>query len=465
MTGNFSTDVLVVYIPAVLVLVMAVLGALRGAKREAVVSGSIVLAALIILVWGASWGSDLSTMFSGLSLNTSILVLAYVVIGLVVLVCGYMLGSALVARTPMSAMSRVGGILLGIANALAIAGFIIRLNFDVAGTDFSGANAEFMNTLRSNTVSASLWIWSNWFPLAVAILAAVVALVGPFRRTQSAVATPSATTDWGPSTAPAAMAAPGPAAYTTGYGQGFTSQYPQQPAQPQYGQQYGQPAQYGQQYHQQYGASQAPTQQYAVPAQPNQPSQSQYGQYAPYSQPAASTPPPVSQPLPYTPPTSYTPAPAVPSREEDAPPTVLMPKEDMPRSAPAGGQETLYFGATAATNKDTDPQLKAPEWPGYSTEPSWLSPSPSASSSMPASSASSSTPSVDNSIVARSEAPTEAQPLIVPASASSSAVADTSASNNTPPDSDTASFVNCSRCGTLVPSDATFCTECGNKMK
>src|SRR5215218_4919529 len=119
MTGNFSTDLIVVYLPTLLAVVMAIVGALRGARREAVVSASILLAALIIIVWGVPWATDIANIFTNFSIGDSRNVLSYVVIALTVLVIGYMLGSALIPRTRTSALSRVGGFLLGAANGLA----------------------------------------------------------------------------------------------------------------------------------------------------------------------------------------------------------------------------------------------------------------------------------------------------------------------------------------------------------
>lgn len=498
MTGNFSTDLIVVYIPLLLAAVMGILGALRGARREAVVSGSIVLAALIIIVWGVPWATDLSNIFTNFSVADSRNVLSYIVMALTVLVTGYLLGSALVPRTPTNPISRLGGLLLGIFNGLAIGGYLIRGQYESALLGGSSSSADVASVLTTNSIARYLWIGANWFPLAVAVIAAVVAIVGPFRRSQAAVATPAARTDWGPSTAPAAtIAAPGPAAYTTGYGQqGYTTQYPQQPAQPQYGQQTQSQTQaqspsqaqgqYGQQYHQQYGAAQ-PTQAHQyVPSSAAQ--QQQYGQYNPPSYtPPAPTPAPAT-PV-YTPPTSYSPAPAAPSANDDAPATTLMSNAGTSSgtsSTSSGGQSTLYIGnSDTKSNKDTDPQLKAPEWPGYTSEPSWLSPAASdssgSSSSTSSSGASAPTPPAlaDNSIIARSQAPTEAQPLVTPstvsnAESSSPLTLASSTSYANPPIADTTSdtsadattsFVNCPRCGTLVASDATFCTECGNRMK
>lgn len=427
-TGNFSTDILIIYIPAALAILMGVLGTLRGARREAIVSGSIVLAALIIIVWGVPWATDLSNIFTNFTVSDSRNVLAYIVMGLSVLVIGYMLGSALVPRTPTSPISRLGGLLLGIANGLAIGGYFIRGQYDSAVLNPSGANLDLINTLTSNTIARYLWIWANWFPLAVAIIAAIVALVGPFRRAQTVVATPPARTDWGPNPAPAVgaatIAAPGPAAYTTGYGQAFTGQYPQQPA-PQYGQQ----------------PPQAPTQPYTYAPAGQQ-------QYAPYpqfgAQPQQSPPAPAHQPS--TPPSyastqyapSPAPAPAPVSRVEDAPPTTLMPGSDQQRSTPSGGQETLYMGSTPARSpKDTGPLGDHHEWTSANNVPAWLASPQSGQAS---------SPQVDSSLVSRADAPTQAQPIISSTSG-------------------TAAMVNCPRCGTANAADATFCTECGNKLK
>jgi hypothetical protein len=444
-TGNLSVDLLVLYVPALLAVVMGILGVVRGARREAVVSGSIVLASLIILVWATSWAIDLTGIFTGLSPSGARTTLAYVVMGVVVLLVGYLLGSAVVPRTSISALSRLGGLLLGIANGLAIGGFFIRQQYDTAV--LSGGNTELAVALTSNNMARYLWIWANWFPLAVAIVAGIVAIIGPFRRAQTAIATPPAGTVWGPSTAPAVgavgaapIATPGPAAYTTGYGPGFTSQYPQQPS-PQYGQQYGQaPAQ---------------PQPYAASGQP-------YSPYPPQPAPPPPAAPPSSSPLYPAP--SYTPTPSPPTtpRLDDAPPTAHMPTSEPPRSTPSGGQETSYFGTTPSSKPpDTSSQSRPSEWSGSGNEPSWLissSPPSSAASSDPSAPSS---PPVDSSLVSRAEAPTLAQPIITPSTDDAGAL-----TTSQPDDvADALADVNCPVCGTLVPSDATFCTECGNRLK
>jgi hypothetical protein len=424
---------------------MGILGILRGTKREVVVSGAIVLASLITLVWGVPWATDIHDMLTNFSVSDIRNFLVYTVMILTVLVIGYLLGSALVPRTRITPLSRFGGLLVGIANGLAIGGYFIRSQYESANLDATGGNVDLINTLTTNTFSRSLWIWSNWFPLAVAIVAAIVAIVGPFRRVQAAVATPAADTNWGPATAPsvgnraamaspaAPLASPGPAAYTTGYGQGFTGQNPQQTNQP----------------------------------------------YQPYGQNQQPTPPAFGAGYP-----SASPIPPAPARVEDAPPTMPMPTGDQARSAPEGGQSTHYFGAgSGASSPPATPTPPPSEWSTYGSEPSWLtaqSRTPSSSQlpteSLPTRKSDSAVAGsrLDNSLLSRSVAPTQAQPvvgdatLVVPAAAApatdiANATADTSPAKlvsgpGTGP-------LNCPRCGAAVPADATFCTECGNRLR
>lgn len=446
MTGNLSTDILVIYLPAALAVLMGILGILRGTKREVVVSGAIVLATLITLVWGAPWATDIHDMLTNFSAGDIRNVLVYVVMVLAVLVIGYLLGSALVPRTRISALSRLGGLLIGIANGLAIGGYFIRSQYESAQLDPTGSNVDLINSITTNTVSRSLWIWSNWFPLAFAIIAAIVAIVGPFRRAQTVVATPAADTNWGPSTAPsvgtraatvapaAPITSPGPAAYTTGYSQGFTNQYPQQPNQ-------------------------------------------QYGQQAP--QPA----PPAFGGASYPP---ATPPPTAPARVQDAPPTMPMPASDLPHSTPEGGQGTHYFGTSGSASpvSPSSPPASSSDWATYGSEPSWLTaPSQTPSSaqlpteSLPTRQPNSDNPAppVDNSLVARSEAPTQSQsvidastpvvPVVTPSATEDKLATSDSTTPTTKASGPSTGPLSCPRCGAAVPADATFCTECGNRLR
>jgi hypothetical protein len=257
------------------------------------------------------------------------------------------------------------------------------------------------------------------------------------------VATPSTQSNWAPSTAPAAATTSAAAtSYTPQYMQN-TQPYPQQ----QYGQQpqaQPQATQYGQQY----------PPQFAVPAQ------QQGGGYA-----AGSYAPPAQSSNQAT------------MRTPDAPPTMPMPTSDATRPAPVGGQETVYFGGAAGQGSTSSAATSSPSTssgtsgmgttgPAKSSAPntgplgdlpsdvgststsastpSWAQPPDSSWLSAPQ------TPVVDSSAVARSEAPTAAYPV--------SSVGTSAASGST-------GTVTCSRCGASNPSDAMYCTECGNRLK
>ncbi len=432
-TGNIGTDILIIWAPLALVLIMGLLGLLRGAQREAVVSLAIVLGALVISVWSGSWASDLHASFSSLGQQDTETWLGVIVIVLITIVIGYGMGSAVITRGPMSGMMRLGGFLLGLANGAALGGWLLRNYYNALLLDLSGSNTTTFDTLTNNVISRSLIIWAGWFPLIVAVIAALVALVGPFRRAQTVVATPSAQTNWAPSTAPAATTASTmPTSYTPQYSQ----QYPQSQQQPQ---QYTQP--YAQQYQPQFGVQPQP----------------------PMATPAAA----VYSPSSYSPAPPPSPQPAI---VPDAPPTMPMPSSDLP--GPSGSQDTHYFGGGSSSTASTPltsstaspaPGVKSgpstgplgdlhdsaqastspPAW-AQTPDSSWLA-APKADGPAPQPSSSSS-----GSAVARSEAPTMAYQVT---------------SGSTPTSSAPGAMTNCPRCGALVPGDATFCTECGNRLK
>jgi hypothetical protein len=437
-TGNTGTDILIIWAPLALVLIMGLLGLLRGARREAVVSLAIVIGALIITVWispgsgAGSWAIDLQAAFSGLGLQGTETWLGVILLLLVALVIGYGMGSAVVARGPMSGMMRLGGFLLGLANGAALSGWLLRNYYLALQLDLSGSNQTTFNTIYSNVISHSLIVWANWFPLIVALIAAIVALVGPFRRAQTVVATPAAQTNWAPSTAPAATTA---AAMPTSY----TPQYPQQYAQSQ-PQQYTQP--YAQQYQPQFGAQ--PQQPMAAPSA------------AVYSPSSYSAGPPSSP---------------QPARVQDAPPTMPMPSSDLPR--PSGSQDTHYFGGASSSPASTvsSPSAGAPDSGGTKSGPSTgplgdLHDTAQAQSSPPAWAQ---TPDSSWLAAPKADGPSPQSPSSSSGSAVDSSEAPTMAyqvtSGSTSTSSTPGALTNCSRCGALVPGDATFCTECGNRLK
>lgn len=421
-TGNVLTDILIIWAPLALMLLMGVVGLLRGAQREAIVSLAIVLGALIISVWSGSWATDLHDAFTSMAQQDTETWLGVLVLVLITLVAGYGLGSAIVPRGPLSGMSRVGGFVVGLANGAALSGWLLRNYYNALLLDLGGSKGTIFNTLQDNPITYWLIIWAGWFPLVVALGAAVVALIGPFRRAQTAVATPSAQTNWTPSAAPAVTAASVTAA--SAVPTSYTQQYPPQYGQPQQPQQYTQP--YAQPYPPQFGAQpQAPT---TPPAQ---------------SASAAVYSPPGYGAAPQTGPQ--------PARVQDAPPTMPMPTSDLPPSSSRTGGPSSP-GAKSAPNTgplgdlsgNAQTQSASPS-SAQTPDSSWLAAPKTDGSSSPTSSS-----SLDNSAIARSEAPTTAYQVT---------------SGSASPSSSQGALTNCPRCGALVPADATFCTECGNRLK
>jgi hypothetical protein len=160
-----------------------------------------------------------------------------------------------------------------------------------------------------------------------------------------------------------------------------------------------------------------------------------------------------------------------------------MPTGDQPRSTPEGGQSTHYFGTGSGASSDATPAPPASEWSTYGSEPSWLtapSGTPSSSQlpteSLPTRKPGSDTPAppLENSLVSRSEVPTQAQPvmgeatLVVPVAVPPVTDAGIAAQDTTlakPVSGHSTGPLSCPRCGAAVPADATFCTECGNRLR
>ncbi|HEX8230590.1 MAG TPA: hypothetical protein VF826_14925 [Chloroflexia bacterium] len=197
MIGTSPSDILAMALPVVLAIVMGIFGALRGFRREAIVSGSTVLGALIVQQWVSLWADDLYGMYTAVSREMQQVALSHVLLSLIVLVIGYGLGS-LVPRGRVSSGSRVGGLLLGLANGSAIGGWLLRYIY----TSLDGAQPS--SNLYQNVVTQTFMIWAGWFPVALAIIGALVALIAPFRRSEvevtqtAAVATSAAAPVWTP---------------------------------------------------------------------------------------------------------------------------------------------------------------------------------------------------------------------------------------------------------------------------
>lgn len=205
------TEIFTLFVPVFLALVFAVFGVLRGVWREAIVSAAIVIAALINKQWSERWATDLNEIITNVGRGEAEFTLSVVILVMVVLVVGYILGSALIKGKP-SAASRVFGGLLGLFNGGAVAGWLLLYAY----VSLDGAQAT--SPIYLSGVAQGFMILAGWFPVALALVGAIVALIAPLRRAQTAVSRPSEATNWTPATAgPPVVPAPDRSAYAPVY--------------------------------------------------------------------------------------------------------------------------------------------------------------------------------------------------------------------------------------------------------
>ncbi len=141
--------------------------------------------------WAASWAKDMSGMITGVSREWQQVVLSYVLMILIVLTLGYGLGGFL-GKTVLTASTRMAGLLLGVVNGAALAGWLLRYVY----VSLDGAQAT--SPLYMNEIARSFMIWAGWYPVLLAAAGAVAAIFSPLRRAQTVVAQASSTTDWQP---------------------------------------------------------------------------------------------------------------------------------------------------------------------------------------------------------------------------------------------------------------------------
>lgn len=197
-----------IWLPLALTLLFGVVGFWRGLWREAVVSAAIVIGALIVQQWATPdrWVGDIGEVFGGADPGWIQFTLGTAITLLTVLLVGYVLGGRLVGR-PSGASLRTAGALLGLANGSALAGWLLRYAYE--GLD----RTQLSSPLYNDASSQAFMIWAGWFPVALAALGALVGLLAPLRRAQTAIAQPSPQTDWSPATPPTASAVQTPSSY------------------------------------------------------------------------------------------------------------------------------------------------------------------------------------------------------------------------------------------------------------
>lgn len=414
MTPTSIGDLLPTIFPLVLTLLMGFIGLARGIRREAVVSAAIVLGALIVEQWAAPWADDLYALFTGVGRNWQQLVLSYALLILVVLVLGYGLGK-FVHTLPVGRSGRTWGLLLGLLNGAALSGWLLRYIY----TNLDGAQAA--SPLYQNSASYGFMIWAGWFPVALAVIGAVVALLTPVRRVQAVVSQPSVGTDWTPAPVAAPIASTTTAVTSTRYSE---------PAGP-------------------VASSLAPTQPYNAQS---------FGASVPSYAPA----PPPPTPSPILSSNAYR---AEPLPEHDAPSTQLLPVSEAslaPRSVGAvdpQGSETRNFvppisnvpqDGSARAGAASSEQAATAEWTPGAT-PSWLM---GGSTPVPATEVISTPSSAlsDAGVGSSTQAGLPANEVDKPTPITG------------PLHEEALSGKACQTCGATLPPNARFCTECGTPV-
>lgn len=176
-------------------LVFGVLGFVRGTVRETVLAATVAIAAFINSQWAGQWGGGLYGIFGGWPQQQEQFWISLVVLWSITLVVGYGLGT-LLPRQPLRSQSRLAGLLLGLMTGAALAGWSLR--YSITNPD----GTLFDDPILQGLVSRAFIIWATWFPLLLVLLATLAVIIGPLRRLQGHVSSPSVETDWTPSATP-----------------------------------------------------------------------------------------------------------------------------------------------------------------------------------------------------------------------------------------------------------------------
>jgi hypothetical protein len=190
-------------------LVFLIGGVRRGPLAEGLALASIVLGALLMVEWGDVWGTDLAeTIPLGSAGVTRFIVWLTLLLAPVVII-GWG-GSVLLPRLqPMRIWQRIVGGLLGLANGLALAAFVLRAWY------YTGADRDATSGLLADPVALFFLNWAGWWPLVIllggvgALLAGLIS--GAFRpqRTTPPLVRPAPVLVGPPSTSSSPAPSPG----------------------------------------------------------------------------------------------------------------------------------------------------------------------------------------------------------------------------------------------------------------
>jgi hypothetical protein len=147
-------------------------GVRRGPLAEGLALAAIVLGALLMVEWGDVWGTDLAeTLPLGTVGVTRFIVWLTLLLAPVVII-GWG-GSVLLPRLqPMRLWQRVVGALLGLANGLALAAFVLRAWY------YTGADRNATTGLLADPVALFFLNWAGWWPLVILLAGVGAVLAG-----------------------------------------------------------------------------------------------------------------------------------------------------------------------------------------------------------------------------------------------------------------------------------------------
>lgn len=182
-----DTELLLDVLLALIILLFVPFGVRRGVAKEAMVSGGILLGAVVADRWAVRGGAELADRF-GVPADTAPFLVAVASLAIGALVLGYGGGAAL-GRLPQGVLARLAGGLLAALNGALLVAFVLTFLRDYLrdGRDLGAVDDGF--------VGRALLRDFDWMVLAAAALLGLAVLFGlivtAFRRRNEPIVLPS----------------------------------------------------------------------------------------------------------------------------------------------------------------------------------------------------------------------------------------------------------------------------------
>ncbi len=186
-------SVVIDIVVAVLLVAFAGIGAARGAVREVMATGGILLAAFFNERWGALWSSDTASVF-GLGPLDASLATFLTIFGAIVLLVNYAAPAMLLrhVRLPKDRTSRSLGLLFGIFNGSLVAAYLLTY------LQAFGYNSNTASPILASASGPFLLDWASWGLLAVVIGLLFFTIASAFVRSSRTLTGPDVQAVYGP---------------------------------------------------------------------------------------------------------------------------------------------------------------------------------------------------------------------------------------------------------------------------